>query len=249
MLDVMMPGISGLDMIASIARGFAYRSDPGHPDVGQEPGVRRRSPGIAPGAVDYIIKPFSPRELVDRVDAVLRAERPVTSAVLPDNRDSGRRPGYDGWSPTCCCCSCWCGTAGVAAIQIATNQIGRLTTGYTPANDAHSQALTLMLDAETAVRGYLLTGNPGFLKPYRESRPKIMLSLDRPESALHASGCTTWDPAIANERAVARTVADPIRRPDGGEPDPNKLPSRRSKVAGKEMFDQFRAADCGGQLR
>jgi len=31
--------------------------------------------GLASGAADYIVKPFSPRELVERVEAVLRRTR------------------------------------------------------------------------------------------------------------------------------------------------------------------------------
>jgi len=51
------------------------------------------------------------------------------------------------------------GISGVVAIEIATNQNSKLTAGYSPADSAHQQTLTLMLDSETAVRGYLRTGN------------------------------------------------------------------------------------------
>jgi DNA-binding response OmpR family regulator len=71
LLDVMMPGISGLDIIATLRR------DPNTATVpvilmsarSQEFDVQS---GLAQGAVDYIVKPFSPRELVTRVDAVLQ---------------------------------------------------------------------------------------------------------------------------------------------------------------------------------
>jgi DNA-binding response OmpR family regulator len=39
--------------------------------------------GLRRGADDYIVKPFSPSELVARVDAVLRRARPVSSAAEP----------------------------------------------------------------------------------------------------------------------------------------------------------------------
>src|ERR1700712_912764 len=70
LLDVMMPGISGLDIITEL------RADPSTASIpvillsarSQEFDVEN---GIAIGAADYVVKPFSPRELVLRVDAVL----------------------------------------------------------------------------------------------------------------------------------------------------------------------------------
>jgi DNA-binding response OmpR family regulator len=69
-LDVMMPGVSGLDAIRAI------RADPalaGLPVIlltarAQESDVET---GFDSGADDYITKPFSPRELAARVDALL----------------------------------------------------------------------------------------------------------------------------------------------------------------------------------
>ncbi|WP_134766272.1 response regulator [Nocardioides sp. 1609] len=69
-LDVMMPGVSGLDAIAKI------RADPALADLpvilltarAQEADVES---GFDSGADDYITKPFSPRELASRVEALL----------------------------------------------------------------------------------------------------------------------------------------------------------------------------------
>ena len=71
-LDWMMPRMNGLEMCA------ALRADP-DPQLSrtpvllltakaQEPDLER---GFAAGATDYIVKPFSPRELVTRVSAAL----------------------------------------------------------------------------------------------------------------------------------------------------------------------------------
>ncbi len=70
MLDWMMPRLSGIEMLLRL------RSNPATADIGvimltaraQESEIER---GFAAGADDYIIKPFSPRELRSRVEAVL----------------------------------------------------------------------------------------------------------------------------------------------------------------------------------
>ena len=73
-LDVMMPGVSGLDAIRAI------RADPALADLpvilltarAQENDVET---GFDSGADDYITKPFSPRELASRVQALLSRSR------------------------------------------------------------------------------------------------------------------------------------------------------------------------------
>lgn len=69
-LDVMMPGMSGLDAARAV------RANPEMADVpiimltarAQETDVEQ---GFEAGADDYVVKPFSPRELAARVAAVL----------------------------------------------------------------------------------------------------------------------------------------------------------------------------------
>jgi DNA-binding response OmpR family regulator len=70
LLDIMMPGISGLEVLER------WRSDVATAAIpvvmltakAQENDVER---GFQLGADDYVVKPFSPRELVRRVTAVL----------------------------------------------------------------------------------------------------------------------------------------------------------------------------------
>jgi two-component system phosphate regulon response regulator PhoB len=73
-LDVLLPGLSGLEVLRSLHA---------HPEFGQIPvvlltargGEAERIEGLRLGADDYIPKPFSPPELVLRVEAVLRRIR------------------------------------------------------------------------------------------------------------------------------------------------------------------------------
>ena len=73
-LDVMMPGMSGIDVCREL-RGQQHttalpivlltaRAQEGDVEV-----------GFGVGADDYVVKPFSPRELVSRVEAVLARMR------------------------------------------------------------------------------------------------------------------------------------------------------------------------------
>jgi len=69
-LDVMMPGLSGIDVLRKVRANQATkdlniilltaRSRDSDVDA-----------GFATGASDYVIKPFSPRELLHRVNALL----------------------------------------------------------------------------------------------------------------------------------------------------------------------------------
>jgi DNA-binding response OmpR family regulator len=73
-LDVSMPGLSGIDVCRML------RSDPATADIliimltarVQEQDVEG---GFSAGADDYVTKPFSPRELVSRIQALLSRTR------------------------------------------------------------------------------------------------------------------------------------------------------------------------------
>ena len=69
-LDIMMPGLSGLDVLRHLRASEAARDQ----RVILLTAHARDSDvdtGFATGANDYVIKPFSPRELLHRVNAVL----------------------------------------------------------------------------------------------------------------------------------------------------------------------------------
>ena len=69
-LDVMMPGLSGIDVLRKVRANEATK----HLDVILLTARSRDSDvdaGFATGASDYVVKPFSPRELLHRVNALL----------------------------------------------------------------------------------------------------------------------------------------------------------------------------------
>ncbi len=72
MLDVMLPGFDGLEVLRRI-RTFA---DPLVLLLTARDEEMDRVVGLTVGADDYLTKPFSPRELVARVHALLRRRRP-----------------------------------------------------------------------------------------------------------------------------------------------------------------------------
>ena len=68
-LDVMLPNVDGWEICRSLRKGS---------DVPVREEEIDRVAGLAMGADDYVVKPFSPRELVERVKAILRRSRPVS---------------------------------------------------------------------------------------------------------------------------------------------------------------------------
>ena len=79
LLDWMLPRVSGLEICRQIRRVPAWRDLPVIMLTARgEEGDRVR--GLDSGADDYIVKPFSPSELIARLKAVIRRARPATTA-------------------------------------------------------------------------------------------------------------------------------------------------------------------------
>ncbi len=74
-LDVMLPGLNGLDVLQQIRR----ESDVYVLMLTAKSEEVDRVVGLTVGADDYLTKPFSPRELVARVKAILRRGRAAES--------------------------------------------------------------------------------------------------------------------------------------------------------------------------
>jgi DNA-binding response OmpR family regulator len=79
-VDVGLPDLSGLDLVQAVreADGFARRLDPALPIivVSGRAGELDRLRGLRRGADDFVGKPFSYPELLERIRAVLRRTRP-----------------------------------------------------------------------------------------------------------------------------------------------------------------------------
>jgi DNA-binding response OmpR family regulator len=80
-LDVMMPGIDGLEVLRRVRE--ARRPAPAVILLTARGEEVDRIAGLSQGADDYVVKPFSPAELVARVDAVLRRTGPVAAPGPP----------------------------------------------------------------------------------------------------------------------------------------------------------------------
>src|SRR4030067_561162 len=72
-LDLMLPGVDGV----ALTRWLRERSDVPIIMLTARRHEADRIAGFELGADDYVVKPFSPQELVSRVKAVLRRSRPI----------------------------------------------------------------------------------------------------------------------------------------------------------------------------
>lgn len=81
LLDWMLPRVSGIEVCRQIRRTPAWRDLPVIILTARgEEGDRIR--GLDSGADDYVVKPFSPNELIARLRAVIRRARPAVSAEM-----------------------------------------------------------------------------------------------------------------------------------------------------------------------
>jgi two-component system alkaline phosphatase synthesis response regulator PhoP len=79
-LDVLLPDLDGLE----VCRRLHQQMTVGILMVSARAEEVDRLMGLGAGADDYLTKPFSPRELVARVKAILRRMRPASNTQSPD---------------------------------------------------------------------------------------------------------------------------------------------------------------------
>jgi two-component system phosphate regulon response regulator PhoB len=83
LLDLMLPDIPGTEVCRRIRGGEAGARQPAVMMLTAKGEEIDRVVGFELGADDYVTKPFSVRELVLRVGAILRARRPAPAAAQP----------------------------------------------------------------------------------------------------------------------------------------------------------------------
>src|SRR5690349_16555455 len=81
LLDWMLPLVSGLEVCRQIRRAPATRALPVIMLTARS-GEADRIRGLDSGADDYVMKPFSPSELVARLRAVIRRAQPSTADAM-----------------------------------------------------------------------------------------------------------------------------------------------------------------------
>ncbi|HEY2224085.1 CHASE3 domain-containing protein [Actinomycetospora sp.] len=116
-----------------------------------------------------------------------------------------------------------------------------MTTRGAPARDAAAGLVTALVDQETGSRGFVITGDPQFLQPYREGIARAaaaeaeltaLLGDDpsgRTALGVAAAAALQWRTLAAQPQIDARRTATPID-------------VEAATVRAKALFDQFRAA-------
>ena len=82
LLDWMIEGTSGIEVCRRLRRLPKTKPGPDHHDDGARNEESDRIRGLDTGADDYITKPFSPKEMLARIGAVLRRSRPAAAGGI-----------------------------------------------------------------------------------------------------------------------------------------------------------------------
>ncbi len=139
------------------------------------------------------------------------------------------------------------GTIATWSLLRSTNEVDRLASGYGPADDANASALTYMLDVETAIRGYALTGNPASLGPYHRAIGRVLPTIDAVRTDTHSVGDSSLDGVIAQERRVAQAWLSHVGRPAARSVVDARHEAQTTSA--RLRFDAFRRANAAVAVR
>ncbi|WP_425101092.1 response regulator transcription factor [Tropicibacter sp. S64] len=102
LLDVMLPEINGLQMCSQIRYSNAPYKDVSIIILTARTELTDMVVGLETGADDYVKKPFEPRELVARINAILRRTRAPETSVAPSSPAPAQQPALPGRSGLFC---------------------------------------------------------------------------------------------------------------------------------------------------
>ena len=137
-------------------------------------------------------------------------------------------------------------TLSSGAVLLTLNQLHEATEARGRSSQtirALGEFSTAMLNQETGLRGYLITGRESSLEPYRAGRPALDGAIDRLQALIGAGGETArpladavtaaraWQANIGE--AAIRGAGDPATRPEAVRIE--------AEGRGKQFFDTFRA--------
>ena len=122
------------------------------------------------------------------------------------------------------------GAGGAGALALVSDRVLQVTSELTPAVEANKGALQAMVDAQTGLRGYQITGDPSFLEPYDRGRPQVAVRLDEIESLVGDADVVAL---VRAERRSAQAWLDAYA-------DPGEALSTERSLVAKSAFDEFR---------
>ena len=128
---------------------------------------------------------------------------------------------------------------GSVALLLLSRQVAALDAEIAPAEAANAQVLQSMTDAESGLRGFVITKDPTFLQPFDSGLSKLRTAQRQTEAAL-AGQPSLLAMAQAEHRSAEAWLSD-FARPLGAQRATDPLVSLAAQRAAKQLFDTFRA--------
>ena len=128
---------------------------------------------------------------------------------------------------------------GAVALLLLFRRVAALNAEIAPAEAANAQLLQSMTDAESGLRGFVITKDPAFLQPFDSGLSKLRTAQRQTEAAL-AGQPSLLALAQAEHRSAEAWLSD-FARPLGAQRATDPLVSLAAQRAAKQLFDTFRS--------
>jgi len=128
---------------------------------------------------------------------------------------------------------------GAVALLLLFRQVDALDAKIAPAEDANGQVLQSMTDAESGLRGFLITRDPAFLQPFDSGLSKLNIAQLQIEASL-ADQPSLLALARAEHRSTEAWLHD-FARPLGAQRAAPPTVGLAAQRAAKQQFDTFRS--------